>query len=267
MQINTELNEFINEGYVVQNLENTNFLNNFKEIILETLKGITNNKDITLETFHKFVKDDKEKLEIQYLISKKIWDEKLHFNLIKENIDLYYNIFGKDLDIQAKPHLRIARPNCPQDNIGFHRDSQYGNKAFELSNFFTFVDLDENSALQVEAKSHKRGTLPYTKIESASVKKGSMENQLGYLYAPKLIDETFKINANPIPLNFGQVLILGLGTIHGQETNSSNTTRWSIDIRVKNSFSTSNVKEGYYTNLTSSIVSKYAQEYYKACND
>lgn len=267
MQINMELNKFINEGYVVQNLEDTNFLNSFKGIILDTLKDITNNINITLETFHEFIKDDKEKLEIQYLISKKIWDEKLHFKLIKENIDLYYTIFGKDLDIQSKPHLRIARPNCPQDNIGFHRDIQYGNGAYEISNFFTFVNLDENSALQVEPKSHRRGTLPYTKIESHSVKKGSKENQLGYLYAPKLIDETFKINANPIPLNFGQVLILGLGTIHGQEINNSNITRWSMDIRVKNSFSISNVKKGYYTKLTTSIVSEYAEEYYKACND
>jgi len=267
MKINNKLSCFVEEGYVVKNLQQLRYLNIFKDRILKELQSIVNSKKITLENFHQFIKDDEQKLDIQYSISKIIWEEQLHLKIIEDNIELYHEIFGKDLDIQSKPHLRIVRPHYPQDNIGFHRDTQYGNNAYEISNFFPLVNLDKNSSLQVEPSSHKKGTLPYTKINNEKVEKGSIENQLGYPYEPKVIDKSFQINAIPIPIKFSQVLILGLGTIHGQEVNKSNITRWSIDIRVKNSFAKSNVKEGYYTKLSSSIITNYANEYYKVCND
>ncbi|MFA9373028.1 MAG: hypothetical protein ACERKK_02620 [Poseidonibacter sp.] len=267
MNINYDLANFPKEGYVVQHLNNSDFLKRFRDIILSKLREITKNDEITLETFHKFIIDENEKIDIQFALSKMIWEEKLHFKIIEENIDFYHNLFGKDLDIQTKAHLRIARPNCREDNIGFHRDSLYGNGAFEISNFFPLVNLDEKSALQIEPYSHSRGTIPYTKIENKDVPMGSIKHQLGYPYAPKIIKKEFKIDSYAVPINFGQVLILGLGTIHGQDVNTSDITRWSIDIRVKNSFANSNVKDGYYTNLSSSIISDYAKIYYEACND
>lgn len=267
MQINKDFSKFAEEGYIVQDLVNTLYLSTFKEFLLNKLIEITGYKNITLENFHEFIKNEKDKINIQFKLSEMIWKEKLHFKIIQDNIDLYYNLIGKDLDIQMKPHLRIARPHCPEDNVGFHRDTQYGNSAYEISNFIPLVDLDENSALQIEPASHKRGTIPYSKIPSKSVKKGSIENQLGYVYEEKRIDKNFKIKPNPIPLKYKQLLIIGLGTIHGQEINTSNITRWSIDIRVKNSFSQSNVKEDYYSTLSSSVVSDYARIYYKECND
>ncbi|WP_455757107.1 hypothetical protein [Sulfurimonas sp.] len=263
MKINYDIKNFVKDGYIVQNLYSTQYIDSFREIILDKLRNILNNKDITLETFHDYVTDDNEKISIQYEINKMIWDERLHEQIIKDNINIYYDLIGKDLDIQTQPYLRIARPNSPQDNIGFHRDTFYGSSAYELSSVIPLVDLNEKSALMIEPGSHKKPPIPYTKIESETIKKGDVKNQLGFQYAPKIIDRDYKIDAIPIPLKFKQILAFGLGTIHGQEVNSDSVTRWSIDVRVKNSFVDSGTKDGYYRNLTLSVVGETAKLYYE----
>jgi sporadic carbohydrate cluster 2OG-Fe(II) oxygenase len=257
------LDNFEKEGYLLLDFNETAYLTSFRELIQQYLKDITNNPDITLETFHQYITNDDEKIDIQYKINSYVWKEQLHENIIKENISLYHQLIGQDLDLQVKPYIRIARPNAPQDNIGFHRDSFYGNSGYEVSSFVALVDLDDHSALQIEPKSHHRGPIPTKQVENKDVSKGDIKNQLGFLYSPKIIDENYEMNNIPIPMKFGQVLLIGLGTIHGQEVNSSDTTRWSIDIRVKNTFASSNTKDEYYKHLSSSPMSRYAKIFYE----
>lgn len=261
--MNKKVENFAKDGYVVLDYYETIYLEEFKQIILDKLRLILENQDITLETFHKFVIDDEQKINIQYQLNKMIWDEGLHEQIIKDNINIYYELIGKDLDIQTQPYLRIARPNCPQDNIGFHRDTFYGSSAYELSSVIPLVNLNEKSALQIEPYSHNKSSIPYTKVESQTIKKGDKKSQLGFQYAPKIIDKDYKINAIPIPLKFKQILAFGLGTIHGQEVNTDSITRWSLDVRVKNSFISSSTKDSYYKPFTLSPVAQTAQSYYK----
>jgi len=263
MKLNKCIDSFAQEGYVVLDLLSKEELLVFKNLVLSKLKELLNNKDVTFESFHKYIQNDEQKIDIQYQINKMIWDEKLHHGLMKENLKLYYNLIGKDLDLQSQPYLRVARPNCPQDNIGFHRDSFYGSSPYEISSFIPLVNLDEKNALQIEPQSHKKGPIPYTKIQSSDVVKGDKKSQLGFQYAPKHIDKDYHINKIPVPLKFGQVLIFGLGVIHGQENNESSITRWSIDIRVKNSFAGSNVKSSYYESFTLSPVGESARIFYE----
>ena len=260
---NLDLDKFVDDGYAIINFYNTEYLKEFQQLLLEKLRDIMKNDNVTFETFHNFVTNDNDKINIQYILNKMIWDENLHEKIIIDNIDIYYTLVGKDLDLQTQPYLRIARPNCPQDNIGFHRDGFYGSSAYELSSVIPLVELNYKSALQIEPKSHLRGPIPTTKVESKTIKKGDIKNQLGFQYAPKIINNDYKINPIPIPLKFGQALSFGLGTIHGQEVNTDTITRFSMDVRVKNSFVSSGTKDGYYKPLTQSVVTKTAQMYYE----
>jgi sporadic carbohydrate cluster 2OG-Fe(II) oxygenase len=262
VEINRDINKFAELGYVVLDLYSLEYLNKFKVLILNKMREILQNESITLENFHKCDISDSDKIDLQYQINKMIWDQQLHIKIIEDNINIYHDMIGKDLDIQSQPYLRIARPNAPQDNIGFHRDGMYGNSAYEISNFIPLVDLDENNALLIEPSSHKRGEIPYEKVKSADVNKGDVKNQLGFPYAPKIIDKNYTINKVPIPLKYGQVLIFGLGVIHGQEINRSHNTRWSLDTRVKNSFARSGTKEGYFIKLSSGPVAECAEIFY-----
>lgn len=261
MSINKDIQEFSNEGFVVLKYNNIQYLKKFREIVLKNLREILDNDNVTLENFHTFINDDKQKIDIHYKLSSIIWDEQLHIKIIEDNIDLYRNIIGNDLDIQAKPHLRIVRPHCPQDNIGFHRDSFYGNTPSEISSFIPLVDLDEKSAFMIEPKSHQR-PIVYQKTESKNIVKEGRQHQLGFPYAPKIIDKDYSIDKLAIPMTFGNVLIFGSDTTHGQDVNYSNITRWSVDMKVRNSLLSSNTKDGYYKTLSKSILSKYAEKCY-----
>lgn len=267
MNINRDIEKFNEEGYVVLALYDVKYIENFKNEILLNLIENLNNNEVTFETFHNYISSDEEKIALQYKLNELVWENQLHIKIIEDNIKIYYELIGKDLDIQVKPYLRISRPNCPQDNIGFHRDSFYGNSAYEVSSFFPLVNLNENSALQIEPQSHKKGPIPFTHTIDKEVTKGSVKNQLGFLYAPKEIDKDYKMDLHPIAMNFGEVLIFGLGTIHGQEVNTSDYTRWSIDIRVKNKFAPTETKDGYYKELSLSPVSQSAKIYYEKNSD
>lgn len=263
MAINHKVENFVKDGYIVFDFYSTAYLEKFRERILQKLRKILKDETVTLERFHEYVSNDDQKIDIQYEINKMIWDEQLHEQIIRDNIDIYYNLIGKDLDIQVQPYLRIARPNMAQDNIGFHRDPFYGSSAYELSSVIPLMDLNEKSTLMIEPGSHTKPPIPYTKVESETVKKGDKKSQLGFQYAPKIIDTDYKIEAIPIPLKFRQALAFGLGIIHGQEVNRDSITRWSLDVRVKNSFAASGTKEGYYRNLVLSPVAAAAQLYYQ----
>jgi sporadic carbohydrate cluster 2OG-Fe(II) oxygenase len=264
--INNNIEKFDSCGYVVLKLTNTDSLTKFKNKLLLKVQDILDNKNITLENIHQYIKSEQEKIDIQYTINKMVWEDADYKNIILENIDLFYRLIGRDLDIQTQPYVRVARPHCPEDNIGYHRDSFYGNSVYEISVWIPLVNIDEKSALNISESSHLLGKIPYTKVTSEEVEKGDRKNSLGFQYAPKIIDKSFSFSKRPIPLNESEILVFSLGLLHGQEVNEAEITRWSIDIRLKNSFTPTQTKDGYYTNLVKSPVSKAAELYTNAMN-
>ena len=97
------------------------------------------------------------------------------------------------MKVQTNPYLRIARPNKKVDNIGYHRDTFYGGNPFELSVFVPFVDLDARGTLNLLTGSHilPESQFPTTKIENPdpAVRKGTAKHQLGFAYAPKVMNK------------------------------------------------------------------------------
>ncbi len=173
-------------------------------------------------------------------------------------------MIGPDLDIQAKPHFRLARPEKPQDNIGFHRDVEYGSTAYEISCLFTLTKLDALGAIQLVPGSHSLSEVKVAGIKSEEVEKGSIKHQLGVPYfSQTLDDDSLKAKLIPIPMEIGEVLCFSLAVIHGQEVNRSSSTRWTIDARIKNSFVKSGSRDDYYTNFFSSPATMAGATHYK----
>lgn len=254
---------FAEQGYSLETLPCQEAVVEFNALLVQRLRDLTQLNTITLENFHEFITDDEEKVAIQYDLSKYVWDHNLHYPLIERNQSLFQMLAGLDIEIQTRPHLRIARPGKPQDNIGFHRDSFYGNSAYEVSCFFALVALNEKAALQIEPGSHKRPDIYTHESVNPNVKKGDVRNQLGVPYRFHIIDADVPLQMHPIPMDINQVLCLSLGTVHGQEVNHAHYTRFSIDIRLRNAFAPKGqTKEGYYSTLFSSPMTLAAKEYY-----
>ena len=107
---------------------------------------------------------------------------------------------------------------------------------------------------------------PTTQIlnPDSQVVKGSQKHQLGFLYAPKLMDPSVNEKMKPVPIKIGQALIFSLSTVHGSIENRGTRTRWSTDIRVLNALANVDLssRPDYYESLAVSTVTESARRYF-----
>ena len=122
--------------------------------------------------------------------------------------------------------------------------------------------LDKEGALKLLPASHARPVLKTIAVTNDKAPKGSKLNKLGVPYSYKrIIDESYKHDMVPIPMNIGEDLCFNLGLIHGQEVNNSLDTRWSIDCRLKNILAPTNTREGYYKPFSKSPMTQAAEKH------
>ncbi|MFQ5451076.1 MAG: phytanoyl-CoA dioxygenase family protein [Nitrospinaceae bacterium] len=264
VDINHKLSNFGQSGYVLHSLENKQSILDLRTSFDNELKKLIS-QEATLETYHQFVGGDDEKhIKFQYELSQIFWEGQWHLEIFKKNRPFFEELAGPDLDVQVKPHFRLARPDKPQDNIGFHRDIEYGSTAYEISCFFALTDIVPEGALQLVPRSHTLSNVKLTSVNNDEVEKGSIKHELGVPYLFQVItDDSFRSKLIPVPMKVGDVLCFNLAVIHGQEINKSQNTRWTIDARIKNSFITSGTRDGYYKNLFQSPAAHAGLNHYQ----
>lgn len=253
---------FVEQGYCQGKLLNSSAITNIQSMCSAFLKERLG-KHVPLSDYHLHVSEDQHR-ELHYDLTSFLREAKVHHQIVSENLSIYEILLGSDLDVQTEFYLRISRPGMTSDNIGMHRDTSYGNSAYEVSCIYPLVDFVEGAAVGIIPQSHKDGDLEVEAIAHETIIKGSKQNQLGFLYSTKKI-KNLDHNKIVTPLvNVGEFLLFSLGIIHGQVVNTSNITRWSIDFRLKNHFTpiNSNLKSGYYQSFSNSPVSRVAREYY-----
>ena len=261
--LNKDMTLFGTEGYVLKTLDNTECVFDVRAQLEKHLKKRVSSQ-ATLETYQNFVSKDEDQVAIHYDLSQLFWSGQWHLEIFRKNKDFFNEVVGPDLDIQTKPHFRLARPEKPQDNIGFHRDVEYGSTAYEISCLFTLTKLDVLAAIQIVPGSHSLSKIKVSAINNDAVEKGSIKHQLGVPYLLQTLDDDqLRSKLIPIPMEIGEVLCFSLAVIHGQEVNRSSRTRWTIDTRIKNSFVKSGSRDDYYTNFDSSPATLAGITHYK----
>jgi sporadic carbohydrate cluster 2OG-Fe(II) oxygenase len=225
-------------------------------------------KNIPLEEYHQHVSDDAVHTDLQVKITQAFRQKKCGPNILRKQLSFFTQFIGPDLFGQANPYLRITRPQKPQDNIGYHRDTFYGGSPYELSVLVPFVDLPAECSLSVLSGSHlhPESRYPTTQIENpdTAVRKGTAKHQLGFLYAPKLMDSSIEKEMEAIPLKVGQALIFSLSTVHGSCLNKGSISRWSSDMRVMHALAPVDLsaRPDYYQPLSYSVVTQAAKKYF-----
>ena len=189
--------------------------------------------------------------------------------VIEEHLEFFRRLIGADMMIQSKPYLRISRPGVETDNIGFHRDTWYGDTPYECSVWMPLTDTDMGNSLQVAPGSHvwAEKAHPTERTARPDVPKGSVKHSLGFIYEnPKQLVSPCEMR--PIPLKLGQMVVFSLALLHGQEVNRSTRTRFSLDCRLANAMA--NIRLGrsrdaaYYERFVTSPVTQAALAYEKA---
>lgn len=219
---------------------------------------------------HKKNYTDEQVKEKHIRASEHFWKDEPSMFYANKLMPFISQLIGLDILVQYYPYFRIARPHKPQDNIGFHKDTQYGQKPYELAVHIPFVDLDERSALQVISGSHLMPESNFQAIESeeVAVDKGSIENKIGRPYAPKRLMIPDGMQTTPMCVKVGQAAIFSPALFHGQEVNEGDVTRVSCDLRFVSALHADEVRLGKvhagYLDVSISPVEVLAKEYFYA---
>ena len=207
---------------------------------------------------------------------KTILDQILASNLIpglfKSEASLITQLLGPDVDIQKAPHLRVSRAAKKTDVTGWHRDYYYGNSPFEVNFWFPLLDVPEGAGLRLLPGSHREKPNGVAHIENMDqyfaerkVERGSTANFLGFVYAPKTEELIQKINNGEIETKllapkYGDCIVFFSNCLHTGET-SEVGPRISIDLRLKNHFSPTETKPGFYEELLRGPVFNNASQF------
>ena len=253
------LNKFHNQGFVVTKIKNKKILKTIKKFLTNSFKEVIKQKDI-INHYHKKIYDKKHYI-FQRKIQKFILKNNLHFEIIKTNDEFFKSILGNDICVTNHVNLRIVRPMIDFDNLNFHRDTDLGHTPYEINCWIPLFDTNIQNALHILPRSHLKN-LDYFKSKKINTrfKKGSLQNQLGYLYK-SFRHKTFDYKKmKPIKCKFGELIIFYSSCMHGTKANTSNKTRFSIDFNLSNPFYPIKWKhhgneEKYKTIITSKIVS------------
>jgi ectoine hydroxylase-related dioxygenase (phytanoyl-CoA dioxygenase family) len=260
--------QFARDGFCVLRLPDPRPVASIRAKLRELVVAITGERDAELETVHRYLEDDAMHLRVQQAATERLRQERWHVDVLAANLPAFIEVLGPDIDVQRSPYLRLARPGRPADNVGFHRDTVYGGSSYEVSVFIPFVDVGAGATLQVEPGSHGKSDaeIPFRRTEDPSVVKGSARHQLGYPYAPQVLDAGYRAALQPVPLMCGEVLLFTLALLHGSVVNASETTRWSSDVRLKNAFAPVGARASaeIYMPMCRSAVTQAAEAYLHA---
>ena len=259
---------YFTNGWVRINLINLNSLKITIATLEKTLSKLTNKKNAKLHNYHNFV-DDIEAKDLRWKLTNTFWKYNFAEKICLENIDIFKNIMGPNLHIQSKPYLRIARPNKPNDNIGYHRDTYYGQSPYEVTFHIPLTKVTKHGALKFVSNSHIKSEKYYKpQKKKSSHEKGSKEHLMGFPYAPIEMEKSrFVSELRPVPLKIGQGILFSPSTIHGQEINTMITSRFSFDLRLINSNAPVKFKKDLtprgYKKVCESAIDQVAEKYIK----
>lgn len=252
--------EILRNGYVTVKFADNIIIKIIQENI-RTVFGF----DPTL--FHQKNISEEDRLHLTKKAKDLVVQKELVRQLFLDNLKNFIPFVGLDIDIQSDIHLRISRPNQESDFVDWHRDTFNGNSYWELNVWFPIFPLEAGSGLSIVEASHLLPASNVRYIEDKNdfrktVLKGSIANELGYVYAPKVDDVISQINFSQTKLlspKVGEAIVFFGHAVHRAQ-NASDLTRVSVDIRIKNAFSPTNTKSGYYQPLARSTVAQYAEK-------
>lgn len=189
--------------------------------------------------------------DLIHIQTQKRLSDYLHYKakkILSKHVEYFKQLIGPDLLIHKYPYLRMARPGKAQDNIGIHRDTLYGSSPYEVSVLIPLSNMTGGAAMKVLPGSHVKPSnyYPYTEGES-QCDKLSDKHKLGFLYAPKVMSKEVIEECIPINLSMGDILVFFPSLVHGQEVNTSEEIRLSMDSRIVNSLAPVNTKRAVHS--------------------
>ena len=221
----------LNNGYFIQKSPKIETLNIIRNEIYELIKKIFQydypDIDYGLNNLHNLTKkinniefNEKRILLINEL-NEKLNVGQLIFDSFKDTV---FSLLGPDILIQKNCNLVIQKPNDPNPSE-LHRDAPT-NSPYEIVLWLPLVDCYKTKSMYV--------------VDYKSTKK--LYEELDKHKDWELFEKDSIQNATELPVKFGEALFFSTAILHGSNINKENETRFSLNIRFKNIFSPSGLK-------------------------
>lgn len=246
--------QYLEQGYVVKNVDNINSLNwirsHFCKIIKNKLpKSKEVNQENILNNIHKYISVtelNKFRLDIINNINS---INNFRENFFKISKSLVESVVGNEIAMQLRLSLSIQLPKDNSSLLPVHADTWSGLSPFETVVWLPLVDCYKTKSMYI---------LPPKKNEALKdIFAGKKVKKSGDIFN--------KIKKDLIWLNvkYGQVVIFDQSLPHGNVVNKEKQTRWSINCRFKSIFTPyADKKIGeYYEPITLKAASKRGISY------
>jgi len=139
------------------------------------------------------------------------------------------HMIGPDYLLQKKVNLSIQMPNDASSTLAMHSDCISGDSPWQMNVWIPLTEASGTSSMYLVSMSESISVLDkLMKLEGLSKK-----SITAYREATNIMQSCNKtfISAQP-----GKILIFHPGALHGNEINTTDTTRFSLNIRVKSLF-------------------------------
>jgi len=237
--------QFLSQGFVVVPSESRTLLEQlFETILSETNHWLASQgKPSTLSSLQ-----ESHKLIEQSVIN----DVRLHlFAWLNSQPDIRVNYFrlaasllqtlvGNELAMQNKVNLSIQQPHDQTSVLELHSDVWSGDSPFQVVLWVPLTD--------------SRGTNAMFLLKPEKSMEAYRRARAGELESMAAIQTAYEADFEPIEVNFGDVLIFDSNCLHGNQLNTTQVSRWSLNCRFTSLLAPSITPErrlgSYYTPIT-----------------
>lgn len=239
-------------GYEIFEVEDKVQLNKLRiDLVTEIKKIFKINEDDpekVLNNFHHFIKDissdnlNKKRIELIKKINRNNKISNLIFELFRNKI---INLFGQDILIQKNINIVIQSPNDPNPSE-IHRDAPL-NSSYEIVVWIPLVDCYKTKSMYILDFNQTNKALKFLEKNKKNWSK---------------FEQYAKKNSKNPKVDYGNALFFHAGLFHGSNINKEKETRISLNVRFKNLFSPTGLKNQlqYYRPLNISNITKFGAE-------
>lgn len=219
-------NEFINNGFIVRPVVNSDSLMSIFDIFFKHIESYTGNpiedRVDWLNNTHKYISVDELndfRLKIIMGINSDQMLRKHYFNLVRPYLE---TIVGNELSMQLRVNLSIQMPDDDSSLLPVHADTWSGDSPFEVVVWVPLVDCYRTKTMFILPPSKTTDLNKNFKDlagQSSESLFASIENDLEWL-----------------EIKQGEILIFNQALPHGNRINRESETRWSMNCRFKGVF-------------------------------
>lgn len=237
--------EFLDTGYLVRACERPDLLSELKTLLLEEsnvwLKRERQNgmiqdlSDSHLAITQSFLNDLR--LHLFARLNARTDTRLNYFRLAKNLIEC---VVGNELAMQNKVNLSIQQPGDQSSVLELHSDVWSGDSPFQVVEWVPLTDSRSTNAMYL--------LRPDLSIEAYRRARN------GELKSMSEIHDAYRDKFELIEVDFGQVLVFDSNCLHGNQLNTTSSTRWSLNCRVASLLAPATTPErrlgAYYTPIT-----------------